>query len=129
MAANLTPRHLEIIQHALGLDRYGQGQMYRNYFCAGVDDEPLCRDLVEAGLMRVFRPNAPPYPYYNVSVTEAGKKYVRDNSPAPPKLTRGQKRYREWLDVADAFGGTFGEWLKWKGERHESRHRSILRPL
>ena len=28
------------------------------------------------------------------------------------KLTRGQRRYREWLDVSDATGETFGDFLK-----------------
>lgn len=27
-------------------------------------------------------------------------------------LTRGQKRYQRWLDVADATGESFGEWLR-----------------
>jgi hypothetical protein len=43
-------------------------------------------------------------------VTEAGKVFVRDNSPAPPKLSRGQLRYQDWL-AADT-GTPFGEWIK-----------------
>ncbi len=38
----MTPRQLEILQHALGVDKYGQGDMYRNHFCAGGDDEAVC---------------------------------------------------------------------------------------
>ena len=30
-------------------------------------------------------------------VTEAGKLAVLENSPAPPKLTRSQQTYRDWL--------------------------------
>lgn len=108
----VTPRHLEILQHALGADRYGNHGGHRNHFCAGGEDEKLCRELVAAGLMWNWEREW--LPYYNCSVTEAGRQYIRDNSPAPPKLTRGQKRYREWLNVADVFGGTFGEWLKWR---------------
>lgn len=106
----LTNEQLHILQHALGVDQYGQGLMYRNHFCAGADDEPICRSLVAAGLMRVFAPNASPLPYYNCTVTEAGKQAVREQSPKPPKLTRGQKRYREYLD-ADS-GMSFMAWLK-----------------
>ena len=62
------------------------------------------------GHMYVFRPNASPYPYYNCSVTEAGIEAVRHESPTPPKLTRSQRRYREFLD-ADS-GMSFMEWVK-----------------
>ena len=82
--------------------------MYRNHYCAGPSDEPTCRSLVEMGYMRVFRPNEPPY--YNCSVTEAGKEAVRRESPPPPRLTRSQRRYRKFLK-ADT-GRNFGEWLK-----------------
>lgn len=106
----MTPRQLEILQHALGLDRYGQGSLYRNHFCAGADDEPTCRELVALGYMRVWHPNESPLPYYNVTVTNEGKAAVLSESPAPPKLSRAQKRYRQFL-AADT-GRTFGEWLK-----------------
>lgn len=106
----LTPEQLHVLQHALGLDKYGQGEMYRNHFCAGGTDEQICRELVEMGYMRVFAPNASPLPYYNCTVTQEGKRAVREQSPAPPKLTRSQKRYREFLE-ADT-GRKFGEWLK-----------------
>lgn len=32
---SLTSEQLHVLQHALGLDKYGQGEMYRNHFCAG----------------------------------------------------------------------------------------------
>jgi hypothetical protein len=107
----MTPEQLQILQHALGLDEYGRGEMYRNHFCAGDDDEPICRALVEMGYMRVFRPNAPPYPYYNCTVTEAGKEAVRRESPEPPKLTRAQRRYRRFLEADSDL--SFMEWLRW----------------
>lgn len=123
----VTPRHLEILQHALGLDKHGLCENYRNgrrhydfsphrnHFCAGGDDEVLCRELVSIGYMHTW-PGAddagrvPGYPYFNCSVTEAGKEAVRRESPAPPKRTRSQERYRDYLD-ADS-GMRFGEWLK-----------------
>lgn len=103
----MNPRQLEILQHALGLDRYGQGAMYRNHFCAGGDDEVVCRELVALGYMQTFERSY--LPYYNCLVTESGKRAVRAESPVPPKLTRSQKRYREFLE-ADT-GYSFIEWL------------------
>jgi hypothetical protein len=108
----VTPGQLQILQHSLGLDEYGQGEMYRNHFCAGADDDPICRELVEMGYMRVFHPNKSPLPYYNCQVTEAGKVAARAESPKPPKLTRSQRRYRQFLD--EDCGHSFGEWLKWQ---------------
>lgn len=107
---DLTARQLEILQHALGLDKHGQGTMYRNHFCAGTDDEPVCRSLVEMDYMFMFAPNASPLPYYNCSVTKAGTIAAIEQSPKPPKLTHSQRRYREFLR-ADT-GRSFGEWLK-----------------
>lgn len=114
----MTTEQLQILQHALGLDEYGQGTMYRNHFCAGSDDEPICRELVAMGYMRVFAPNESPLPYYNCMVTEAGKVAVLRESPKPPKLTRSQRRYREFLR-ADS-GVSFIEWLKDRAEYRRS---------
>lgn len=103
---------LHILQHALGLDEYGQGESYRNHFCAGGDDEPACRELVALGYMQQH-PTTKMLPYYNCSVTQAGRDAVRQESPRPPKLTRGQQNYREWLRIADIYPDwTFGDWLK-----------------
>lgn len=106
----MTARHLEILQHALGVDKYGQGEQYRNHFCAGGDDEVLCRELIELGYVRVSAPNQSPLPYCNCRVTDAGKAAMLAESPKPPKLTAAQKRYREFL-AADT-GRSFIEWLK-----------------
>ena len=108
----LTSAQLHILQHALGVDEYGQGEMYRNHFCAGDADEPICRELVAMGYMQQHR-TTDWLPYFNCSVTEAGKQAVQEQSPRPPKLTSAQKRYREWLNIADVYPDwTFGEWLK-----------------
>lgn len=116
----LTARQLEILQHALGVDQYGQGEMYRNHFCAGGGDEDICRELVVLGYMRLW-PHADPttgetpgYPYYNCSVTEQGKAAMRAESPKSPKLTRSQQRYRRFLR-AD-LGCSFGEYMKMETE-------------
>lgn len=102
-------RQLEILQHSLGVDQYGQGRMYRNHFCAGGDDEVVCRELVALGYMETFTREF--LPYYNCIVTKAGKAAMLAESPKPPVLTRGQQRYRAFLK-ADS-GLSFREWLKY----------------
>ena len=117
----MTARQLEIIQHALGCDQYGKTACrsvpahpdhfpyHRNHFCAGASDESDCRTLVELGFM-VQHETTGWLPYFNCSVTPAGIKAMRDESAAPPKLTRSQRNYRDFLD-ADT-GMTFAEWLR-----------------
>ena len=105
----MTERQLEILQHSLGLDQYGQGQMYRNHFCAGGSDEETCRELVALGYM-VQHETTKWLPYFNCSVTDAGKEAIKRESPRAPRLSRGQKRYRAFLE-ADT-GESFGQWLK-----------------
>ena len=57
---SLTLEQLQILQHSLGLDKYGQGPVFRNHFCAGGSDEETCRSLVEMGYMVTFvRSNLP----------------------------------------------------------------------
>lgn len=104
----LSTRHLEILQHSLGVDQHGQGRMYRNHFCAGGGDEGACRELVQMGYMRTFTRSY--LPYYNCTVTEAGKAAMLEQSPKPPKLTRSQERYRRFVQ-ADT-GESFREWLR-----------------
>lgn len=108
----MSARTLEILQHALGTDEYGNGG-YRNHYvtdasgpdcdaCAALVGEglmsqsPLKGDLIGGGIL-----------FY---VTEAGRRYVRERSPKPPKLTRSQRRYRDFL--SDDSGRSFGEWLR-----------------
>ena len=111
----LTTEQLHVLQHALGVDEYGQGRQYRNHFCAGGGDEAICRELVGMGLMKTFERSY--LPYYNCTVTDAGKQAMAEQSPQPPpppKLTASQRRYRRFLDQ-DA-GISFGEWLKYYGK-------------
>jgi hypothetical protein len=106
---SLNSRQLEILQHTLGLNEYGQGAMYRNHFCAGGGDENTCRELIALGYMQQHR-TTEWLPYFNCSVTDEGKKAVIRESPKPPKFTRSQKRYRDFLHADSDM--TFGEWLK-----------------
>ncbi len=108
----LSDAELGILQHSLGVDQYGCGEMYRNHFCAGGDDEATCRELIAKGLM-IQHPTTELFPYFNCSVTEQGKLAVRNLSPKPPKppkLSRSQKRYKRFLD-SDC-GISFREWLR-----------------
>lgn len=124
----LTPRQLDILQHSLGVDQYGQGEMYRNRFCAGGDDEDVCRELVALGYIQQHR-TTDWLPYFNCSVTEAGKQAVREQSPKPPKLTRSQIRYREFLK--SGWDRSFREWLGWrtkKARQERNEYLSEVRP-
>jgi len=107
-------QHLHILQHALGLDAHGQGTSYRNYFVtgAGSTDYPDCVALVGMGLMRQTIGNSITGGDDVFRVTDAGRAHVAEHSPPPPKLTRSQKRYQQFLD-ADC-GLTFREWLQCK---------------
>jgi hypothetical protein len=114
MSANtLRPNQLHILQHSLGVDRYGLGARYRNHFVTDVtsQDGIECMELVSLGLMThepsrgeisggmsIFR------------VTPAGVSVMMIDSPKPPKVTRSQRRYQQYLD-ADS-GMSFKEWLK-----------------
>lgn len=103
---------LHILQHALGLDRYGQGSAYRRHFVTGPGsvDFDACIALVDAGLMT--RTTASPLSGGDdvFLVTDAGRQHVQDTSPKPPPQTREQKRYTRYLE-ADC-GLSFGEWLR-----------------
>lgn len=109
----MTARQLEILQHALGADKYGKRPRdSRNYFCAGVADEPDCRELVRLGLMQEHE-DREWLPYYNCSVTGNGINAMLRESPAPPTLSRSQQRYRRFLDHDS--GLNFREWLQYYG--------------
>jgi hypothetical protein len=103
---------LHVLQHALGLDDYGQGESYRNRFVTdeGTDDWPLLIAHVEAGRMVRRDPTVITGGGYCFAVTEAGRRFVREHSPPPPKLTAGQRRYRKYLAADSCL--TFGEWLR-----------------
>lgn len=111
--------HLRILQHALGIDEHGRGPQYRNFFCAGGSDETICRELVSRGMMRQHA-TTEMFPYFNCSVTEDGRAAVSAFSPPAPRLTRSKLRYRRYLDWADAFDGTFREFLEY--EKKERAH-------
>ena len=99
---------LSILQHALGRDEFGQRKKhltkdYRNHYVAGEGHESwrLCREAVEKGFAEQHAASdmSGGDPWFHV--TDAGVKYVDENSPKPPKLSRGKKRYLRFLEVSD----------------------------
>jgi hypothetical protein len=113
---------LHILQHALGRDEYGKNpngrEDYRNHFCAGDGhvDFARCREAVAHGFMREHPPSVLSGGDHIFVVTDAGKAHVAANSRPEPKLTRGQRRYREYLDSSAADSGIrFGDWLRVRG--------------
>ena len=58
MNAKISNREKELIIHALGLtpkkgkSKFGRRWAYRNYFCAGIVDEPIWKELVAKGFAR-----------------------------------------------------------------------------
>lgn len=107
----MTTDQLRILQHALGANRYGQiaRDVERNHYVGGKDE---CRPLVVMGYMTEHKAReiTGGDPWF--TVTDAGRKAMREESPLPPKLTRSQQRYREYLDFSDAFECTFKEFLR-----------------
>ena len=109
---------LHVLQHSMGLDDFGRGRKYRNRFVTGpcTDDWPHCEDAVARGLMERSGPHAFFGGSCCFSVTPSGEQYIREQSPKPPKISAGRKRYLQWIEVADAFPDwTFGDWLKNRG--------------
>lgn len=77
-------KQLGILRHSIGLDDAGRGREYRNYFVAGVVDEPVCRELVDLGLMRIGRP--PDGCGQCFHVTDDGKKVARRRLPSQSRF-------------------------------------------
>lgn len=104
-------RALSVLQHALGVDQYGRGTQYRRHFVTGPgsDDYATCCALVEAGHM-TRRDGSPLTGGDDLFlVTHEGRRWMAENSPAPPKLTRSQARYQRYLDADNDL--SFREWL------------------
>lgn len=104
---------LGILQHSLGCDEFGQGAMSRNHFVTnpGGHDGKLCLQLVAVGFMRDCGSRGELTGGDSLFVvTDEGKQAMLRSSPKPPKMTRSQRRYRDFL--RSDCGLSFGEWLK-----------------
>ena len=108
----LTPGQLHILQHSIGVDKFGQGRAYRNHYVIGADCDGFedCKVLVALGMMDEHPPRELTGMMYCFTVTQAGRQAVKDQSPKPPKLTRSQQRYRNYVQ-ADC-NMSFHEWLR-----------------
>ena len=104
---------LHILRHSLGIN-HGD-EMYRNHFCTNeaTVDWPHCTALVEMGLMTRQKGGTLTGGDDVFFVTDEGKQVALDSKL---KLTLAQKRYRQWLNVADVFDISFGDWLKAQGK-------------
>lgn len=117
MSPKLTPSQLHILQHSLGLDEHGQGRQYRNHYvigpeCAGFAE---LRELVALDMMKEYGPRDLAGGMHTFTVTPAGIDAVAFQSPLPPKVSRSQQRYRDYLHSESSW--SFGEWLKYGGWR------------
>lgn len=103
---------LAILLHASGLDEHGRGEAYRSHYVTsdGQDAWNRCARMVAVGLMRKGEASALTGGPDVFLVTRVGVDAARRNAPPPPKLTRGQKRYREFL-AADC-SEPFAEFLR-----------------
>jgi len=113
---------LRVMQHALGVDKYGQGNQFRNHFVAGGENLVLCREAATQGLMKEHQATAISGGSPWFSVTREGIDYVATNSPVKPpeaKLTRSQQRYRRFLEYGDMFE-SFLQFCRWDAEPERS---------
>jgi len=118
----MTKEQLHILQHSLGLDQYGRGKEYRNRYVVGPDCDSFtaCQELVSMGMMQDRGAQPICGGMHCFMVTDWGRMKMHEESPEPPKVSRGRQRYLKWLEVGDAFGDwKFGDWLKAGGYKPE----------
>jgi len=107
----MKPEYLEILQHALGADKYGQLPKHgenRNFY--GTDDSTECTELVALGYMVELQARSW-LPETTYRVTDEGRKAMQEASPKPPKVSRSAKRFEEYRNYSDCNDCTFREWL------------------
>ena len=118
----LTSEQLHILQHSLGVDQYGQGEMYRNRFRAGGKDVAKCQELTKLGYM-VERPPVFNDPWW--SVTEEGIKAVLEQSPKPQPKGKRWKCLAPWRDPKSSESD--GYWFDVFAEtRSKARYQAFL---
>lgn len=105
----MTQEQLHVLQHALGVDKFGLGSLYRNHY---VGESAECRALIELGYMMEMKPRSVSGGDIWFMVTNAGIKAMREESPKPPKVTRSQQRMMDYRDFADAYDCSFKEFLQ-----------------
>lgn len=124
MAEQLSSEEEGYLFHALGYEQWpnwhSKRKEDRNNFYGGKDD-PIIRNLVEAGYMTPFQKGwVEENEYYGV--TDKGIKYVEEQfdlrKKQAKKPTRSQRRYSAYLDVSDWFNN-FHHFLRWLSSKPE----------
>lgn len=113
-----------LLHHTLGITDPNQFDSYRNFFEAsdGHTDLPGLLELCKAELM--IEGKSPSFCHQDSRtfyVTQKGREVAFETRPKPPKLTRGQRRYRTYL--RSEVDQSFGEWLKdpyWDNYRRQA---------
>lgn len=105
---NLTDNELHILRHSLGIDDAGNWKIYRNRYVSDPDND--LKQLVAIGLLHDHGAMEVYGSMHAYSVTEAGRAVVIESMPRPERLTRSQRRYRDYL-TSDC-GLSFSEYLK-----------------
>lgn len=104
--------NIQILQHSIGVDQYGQSEQFRNHFATGPESKDFvdCQALVQAGLMQDNGARKIYGGMHVFTVTALGVDYVDFNSPAAPKVSRSKQRYQAYLKSES--DEKFGDWLK-----------------
>ena len=121
MSELLNAEELHILQHSLGLDRFGRGQSYRNRFVtdpANPDGQKIQR-LISLGYMADRGAQTLAGGMHCYMVTTAGVEAVALQSPKPPKLTASQRRWQRYRE-ADFFEN-FRQFLAWEGRENRAK--------
>lgn len=117
-------RLIEILQHSMGLNQYGEGTKYRNHYVTGKgQDLDDCLDAVAKGYM-IERTNKVDPSLIGHSrlfcVTKAGEAFISEHSlsrPVSPKIParklRATRKYAAYLRMKDVCGySSFKDFLK-----------------
>lgn len=99
---------LDLLRHTIGWGR----ESNRNHFVAGEGSAncDICRALVNEGRMVEYAPSDLTGGDPLFLATPAGREWTAANAPPAPKLTPGQRRYRDYLKSDSNLA--FGDWLK-----------------
>lgn len=111
----MSERILSILQHSLGVDKFGRGTQYREHFVTGEGsiDYPICMEAERLGLMTRHAGNALTGEMDLFLVTDAGRAFVAEHSPRPDRRQKARDRYSRFLDISDVMPDlTFGDFLR-----------------
>lgn len=104
---------MSALRHMLGLDADHRSP-WRNYYVIGEGPNAEIDALVARGLVeQTRRPGFLDISDRVYMATAAGiAEALAENASLHPQRSRSKTRYLNWLNVADALGCSFGEYLK-----------------